>query len=181
MQIHILQFFRKAKKKSYGSFDSGKHSVHWGMNPPLKNTPPHTFLPRPPLLHCKSANCPSPTPHPLFRQSHSLYWFFVSPLLKVAFFSEPPKYQSFSSLTQSYLLKVTNFLLKISQFEFLAITEKNTFAYKLFLSLNISDFNTFYVKTATPLPPLKKATSLFPSNSPIKVEALSSSLPFFEN
>ena len=61
------------------------------------------------------------------------------------------------------------------------MTEKNTFAYKPFLSLNISDFNNFYVKTATPLPPLKKVTSLFPSNSPLKVEALSSSLPLFEN
>ena len=42
------------------------------------------------------------------------------PPLKVGFFSEPPKYQSFS---------------------------KNIFAYKLFLSLNISDF-VFYVKIA---------------------------------
>ena len=32
----------------------------------------------------------------------------------------------------SYLLKVTKFLGKISQFEFLAMTEKNIFAYNLF-------------------------------------------------
>ena len=44
-------------------------------------------------------------------------------------------------LTASYLLKVTKFLVKISQFEFLVMTEKNIFAYKLFLSSNISDFN----------------------------------------
>ena len=40
----------------------------------------------------------------------------------------------------------------MSQFEFLVMTEKTIFAYKLFLSLNISDF---YVKIATPL---KKVT-----------------------
>ena len=51
------------------------------------------------------------------------------------------------------------------------MTEKNIFAYKLFLSLNISDFNYFYVKIATP--PLKKVT---PSKSwgPVKP-------PLFEN
>ena len=58
----------------------------------------------------------------------------------------------------AYLLKVTKFLGKISQFEFLVMTEKNIFVYKLFLPLNISDF-IFYVKIATPL---KKVTPLFP-------------------
>ena len=43
----------------------------------------------------------------------------------------------------SYLLKVTKFVRKISQFEFLVMTEKNSFAYKLFLSLIISDFSFF--------------------------------------
>ena len=33
----------------------------------------------------------------------------------------------------SYVLKVTKFLGKVSQFEFLVMTEKNIFAYKLFL------------------------------------------------
>ena len=66
------------------------------------------------------------------------------PPLKVRFFSEPPKY-CFPSLTPSYLLKVTKFLGKISQFEFLVMTEKNIFAYKLFLSLNISDFILFFM------------------------------------
>ena len=41
----------------------------------------------------------------------------------------------------SYRLKVTKFLGRISQFGFLVITTKNIFAYKLLLSLNISDFN----------------------------------------
>ena len=38
------------------------------------------------------------------------------------------------------------------QFEFLVMTEKNVFAYNLFLSLRISNFNIFfYVKSATSL------------------------------
>ena len=45
--------------------------------------------------------------------------------------------KSFSSLIPSYLLKVTKFLVKISQFEFLVMTERNIFVYKLFLPLNI--------------------------------------------
>ena len=45
----------------------------------------------------------------------------------------------------SYILKVTKFLVKISQFEFSVMTEKNIFVYKLFLSLNISDFNIFFM------------------------------------
>ena len=61
----------------------------------------------------------------------------------------------------SYLLEVTKSLGKISQFEFLVMTEKNIFAYKLFLSLNISDFNLFLCKNCTPL---KKSHPLFPSN-----------------
>ena len=53
------------------------------------------------------------------------------------------------------------------------MTEKNIFVYKLFLSLNISDF-IFYVKTASPL---KKLTHLlFPSSPLQKIEILSSPL-----
>ena len=55
----------------------------------------------------------------------------------------PKNIKSFSSLIPSYLLKVTKFLGEISQFEFLVTAEKNIFAYKLFLSLNISDFILF--------------------------------------
>ena len=55
----------------------------------------------------------------------------------------------------SYILKVTKFLVKISQFEFSVMTEKNIFVYKLFLSLNISDFNIFFMWKLQPLP-LKK-------------------------
>ena len=49
-------------------------------------------------------------------------------------FSVSPQNISFSYLTQSYHLKVT---------EFFVMTEKNIFAYKLFLSLNIPDFKIY--------------------------------------
>ena len=61
-----------------------------------------------------------------------LYWFFVNPPIKSRTFQWSPKI-SFSSLKLSYLLKVTKFLVKISYFEFLVMTEKNIFAYKLFV------------------------------------------------
>ena len=77
----------------------------------------------------------------------------------------PQNAKSFSSLTPSYLLKVTKFVVKIFQFEFLVMTGKNIFAYKLFLSLN--DCN-----------PPGKSHPLFPSNLPLKVEALRDNFPF---
>ena len=40
--------------------------------------------------------------------------------------------------------KVTKFLIKISQFEFLVMAEKKFVIYQLFLSLNISDFSLFF-------------------------------------
>ena len=46
-----------------------------------------------------------------------------------------------------HLLKVTKFLIKISQLKFLVMKEKNIFVYKLFVSLNISisDFSLFFM------------------------------------
>ena len=66
--------------------------------------------------------------------------------LKVRFFSKSPKNKILSSLTPSYILTVTKFLVKIFQFEFLVMTEKNIFAYiiNLFLSLSITDFSLFF-------------------------------------
>ena len=49
--------------------------------------------------------------------------------------------------------------MKISQLKFLVMTEKNIFVYKLFLSINISDFSYFLCKTVTPSP-LKKSPPL---------------------
>ena len=102
--------------------------------------------------HFKSSNCPSPLlGSPLYIS------FLETPPLKLGFFSERPKYQCFSFLTLSYLLKVTKSIVKICQFEFLVMTEKNVFVHKNFLSLNISD-SLFVVKLQPPwknYPPLK--------------------------
>ena len=51
------------------------------------------------------------------------------------------------------------------------MTEKNIFAYKLYLSLNISDFNLFFMWK------LEKSHRLFPSNPPLTVEVLLSPPP----
>ena len=59
-------------------------------------------------------------------------------------------------------LRVTKFFQKISQFEFLVMTEQSVLVYKLFLSLNIPDFSLFFVEKLQPS--LKKVTPLFPSN-----------------
>ena len=48
-------------------------------------------------------------------------------------------------LTLPYSLKkVTKLLVKISQFEFLAMAEKKIFVYQLCLSLSISDFSLIF-------------------------------------
>ena len=81
----------------------------------------------------------------------------------------PSKYWRFSSSIPSYLLKVTIVLGKISQFEFLVMTEKNIFAYKLFLSLNISDLNLFFMwQLQHPPPPLKNVTPPLSQQPPSK-------------
>ena len=77
----------------------------------------------------------------------SLHWFYINPSppsLKIGFFSEPQKYYSFPSLTPSYLLKVTKFLVKISQFELLVVIEKKIFVNQYFLLLNLSDICLFF-------------------------------------
>ena len=95
---------------------------------PLKNTTP-SFLPSSFPLNLQTVQAP-------FLGSPPSILVFREPSLKVGFFYKPPKYQSFSSLTPSYLLKVTRLLVEISQFELLVMTEKNIFAHKLFLPLN---------------------------------------------
>ena len=42
------------------------------------------------------------------------------------------------------------FLVKLSQFKLLVIRDKNIFVYKLFLSLNISDFSLFFMQKLNP-------------------------------
>ena len=50
------------------------------------------------------------------------------------------------------------------------------FVYQLFFSSNISDFSLFF--TLKLQPSLKKVTSLFPNNPPLKIMVLSSSPTF---
>ena len=78
------------------------------------------------------------------------------------------------------VLKVTKFLVKISQFEFLVTTEQKIVFYKLlFVSLSIPDVSLFNVEKLQPSPP-EKVNLPFPSNPPLKTEVLSSP-PLFEN
>ena len=100
--------------------------------PHLKNTTP-SFAKSP----LKSANYPSPS------------FLGESPPLKKIIHGPPPTHTHthpekivvsvnfhninfFLSLTPSHLLKVTKFLVEISQFKFLVMTEKNIFIYKFF-------------------------------------------------
>ena len=113
--------------------------------PPSKTPPPHS---------CQA--------HPLFKQP-SLYIGFSWNIPKSRIFQWTP---SFSSLTPSYLLKVTKFLVEISQFEFLVMTEKNIFAHKLILPLNIQILIFWFIflwKLQPTCPPMKSPPS-FPAN-----------------
>ena len=105
-----------------------------GYQPLLKNTT-SLFLAKPPLNR-RTVQVPP------FEAILPLYWFSVTPSLKSDLSVNPQNIKPFKYIKPSYLLKVTKFLGKISQFKFLVMTEKNIFAYKL-LSLNISDFNLF--------------------------------------
>ena len=178
----------------------------WGISPPQKPHPPISyFLPTPPPSNLKSEKCPNPPPPPppplksekcptppppppLFRRFSPLYCFFHdppppphSPLLKIRFFSEPEIYSSFSFLTPSNLLKITKFLVKVSQFEFFVMTEKNSFVSKLFLSLNISDIVYLLCKNCTPPPPppIERAPPL--SHQPPSKNYSPVKAPLFEN
>ena len=64
------------------------HSVHWGINPLLKNTTP-SFLSTPPPPLNRQTSSPSPLGNPPLYIGFS--WTHPSPL-KVGFFGEPPKY-----------------------------------------------------------------------------------------
>ena len=99
---------------------------------PQKHNTPSFLATTSPSLNQQTFQAP-----PLFRQSEG---DFVSPPLKVRFFS----------LNTIYLLKVTRFLGKISQFEFLVMAEKNIFACKLFIMKYFRFYFIFYVKIAPP-------------------------------
>ena len=103
-------------------------------------TPPPSFSPSH-LLNLKTVQAL------LFRQVSLYIGFLLDPPfpLKIEFFSEPPYYLNFSSLTTSHLLKVTKFFVKFSRFKILVMTKKNIFVYKLFLLLNMSDFSLSFM------------------------------------
>ena len=130
---------------------------------PQKHHP--SFLPSPPPpLNLQTVKAL------LFRQSP-----FVNPTLKLGFFCDPQNIKRLSSFISSYLLKVTKFLVKISQFEFLLMAEQSMFIN--FFVIKYSGFPfIFYLKIATPPPP-EKSHPIFPSNFPLKTEVLSSPLP----
>ena len=144
-----------------------------GLSVPLPSkTPPSSFLPSPPSSP-KSDNCPSPP----FLGNRPSILVFRDPHLKAGF-SVNPKNISFSSLNPSYLLEVTKFLVKISQFEFLVMTEKNNSVYKLFFVIK---YFRLYFLCKNCNPP-EKSHPLFPSNPTLKVEVFSSPpLLFLEN
>ena len=75
-----------------------------------------------------------PHPSPIKSLSYILILCEPSCPLKIRFFCEPQKCLNFSSLTLSYALKVSKFLVKIFQLKFLIMIEKKNYAYKLFLS-----------------------------------------------
>ena len=80
------------------------------------------------------------------------------------------------AVTPTYLLKVTKWFTKISQFEFIVMTDKNIYVYKSFLLLNISVVSLFFMKNCNPS--LRKAIPLFfPTNFPLKIKVLSSHPP----
>ena len=68
---------------------------------------------------------------------------------------------------------------KIYHFEFLVMTEKNIFAYKLLLSLNMSDSDLFFMWKLQP-PPLKKVTSSFPATPLWKLRSCQTPPPFWK-
>ena len=113
---------------------------------------------------------------PLFRQSPPFYISFLwIPPLNNQIFQWTHKTLKFSSLTRSYLLKVIKFLVKISQFEFLVMTEKKIFVYKHFvhqifqISFHFVFFFFFFVKLKSPLE--KKVTPSFPATPLSKLKS----------
>ena len=142
--------------------------MHRGINYPSSRTlPPPLFLAKP-LSNLQTVQAP------FFRQSpHSISIFCERPP-KSQVFQWEPKLLKFFILNPILSFKITKLLVKFSQFEFLVMTEKHIFAYKLFFSLNISDFSLSFCKKCILL---KKVTPLFSSNPPLKVEVLPSPLP----
>ena len=111
-----------------------------GYQHPLKNATP-IFLLRL-LLILKTVQAS-------FLYNFPYIMVFCEPFLKSDFSVNPITLKFF--IKPHLILNVTKFFVKISQFKFLVVTEKNIFVYKPYLSLNNSDFTLFFnVKTAGP-------------------------------
>ena len=99
--------------------------------------------------------------------------FFCEPPLKNWVFQGTPillKFFIFNPIPETHILKVTKFLVKTFQFQFLVMTEKNVFVYKLFLSFNILYFSSLFM--------LKLQPPLLWKKSPPSLREIP---PFFEN
>ena len=130
--------------------------MHWGINRPLKNITPLSFHAKPPLNLQTLRD-------PFLGNSSHLYWFFMNP--------PPPKYWIFQWTPEILMFfivnhilyfksTVTKFLVTISQFELLVMTEKY-FCLSTFFLIKYFRFRfIFYIKIATTS--LKKSPPLFP-------------------
>ena len=130
----------------------GVNSVHWSITPPSQK-------------HHLPLSCQAPSlnlqivqalPPPFQAIPPPDIGFSRNPL-KIGFFHESQKY-CFSFLTSSYFYTVIKFSVKISHFEYLVMTEKNIFVYKLFCQFK------FYVKSSPP----EKGHPLLRTNHPLK-------------
>ena len=131
--------------------------MHWGINPLPSKTPHPLFLanpPAPPVYIDKLSNPP-------FLGNPSLYIGFswtTTPPPKSRIFQWSPKILKFFKLNTILAFK-TKFLVKISQFEFLVMTEKIFLLTNFFK--NISDYNLFFYVKIAAAP--QKSHFLFPS------------------
>ena len=132
--------------------------MYIGVSTPFQKHHP-LFLVNPPPLYI-GFSWTTPPPPPTKKKKKKKNWMF----------QWTPKILVFHFLTPSYLLIVTKFLVKNTQFEFLVIIEKNIFVY-VFCHYIFQISVYFLLKLQ---PPSKKVTPLFPSKLPLKIEVLSS-------
>ena len=123
--------------------------------------PTTPFLPSPPL-NLQSVQVP------LFRQFLAIYWFFVNP---------PPISQWTTTILKFFILNLIpsfkiNQLVKISQFKFFVMTEKNMF-------FVVKYFRFKFIFCVKPVSPPEKSHPPLSQQPPLKIETLSS--PTIEN
>ena len=105
--------------------------------PPQKQSPLFFARPTPPL-NLQTVQ------RPYFRQFPTIYWFFTyPPPLKKPDFSE-------NLMILKLKVKVTKFLVKLSQFKFLVNTDENIFVYIFFVFRYFRFKFSFYAKALHP-------------------------------